>query len=199
MARLRNVPRRRRSTGSCEKEWRVGLKRPSRDSQPDCDCGCTRVIGIPGFNKCSSTVTLEGCKKENPSRDAAWRYAEAAKLASPLRTFEGAQITPPHGTGGAVDIEITDEAGNPLDFGMEVKDWDVVPPELCATEFDDLPDAAAGNRKLLVETLVGEGFVNYPREWWHFSFGDQYWAFVTASTRAPYGAVYEPTVRGEGR
>ncbi len=139
---------------------------------------------------------LRRMKKENPSQDTSWCYAQAAKLASPLRTFEGAQIVPPHSTGGAVDIEIVDNDGMPLDFGMELSDWDVVPPDLCATWFDEITDAAANNRLLLMETLVAEGFVNYPREWWHFSYGDQYWAFSTASAQALYGTVQESTIDG---
>lgn len=137
---------------------------------------------------------LQRMKKENPSRDTAWCYAQAAKLASPLRTFEGGRIVPPHSTGGAVDIEIVDKDGLPLDFGMKLSDWNVVPPDLCATQFDEITDAAASNRRLLVETLLAEGFVNYPREWWHFSYGDQYWAFSSASAQALYGTVQESII-----
>lgn len=138
-------------------------------------------------------------QEENPSRATAWCYAEAAKLASPLRTFEGVRITPPHSTGGAVDIEIIDAAGRPLDFGMELRDWNIVPSELCETGFDDLPDMVVANRKLLLETMAAEGFVNYPREWWHFSYGDQYWAFTTANAVALYGSIQEPDFKQERR
>jgi len=140
---------------------------------------------------------LRRMKRENPSWDASSCYAEAAKLASPLRTLDGVQIVPPHSTGGAVDIEIVDDAGRSLDFGMELSNWDVVPAEMCATQCDDITDAAANNRRLLVETLAAEGFVNYPREWWHFSYGDQYWAFSTANAQALYGTVREPIFNGE--
>jgi D-alanyl-D-alanine dipeptidase len=134
---------------------------------------------------------LRRIREENPSCDEKWCYVQAAKLASPLCTFEGVQITPPHSTGGAVDIEIVDNSGRPLDFGMELSEWNVVPPQLCATACDRLSDAAVRNRKLLVEILAAEGFINYPREWWHFSYGDQYWAFVSGNTNAVYGAVQE--------
>ena len=52
-------------------------------------------------------------------------------------------------------------------------------------------DVAARNRRLLLEVMTAVGLVNYPREWWHFSYGDQYWACVTGSTQARYGAVEE--------
>nr|WP_211267284.1 M15 family metallopeptidase [Nonomuraea candida] len=33
------------------------------------------------------------------------------------------------------------------------------------------------------------GFVNYPTEWWHWSFGERYWAFITRARYARYGIV----------
>ena len=132
---------------------------------------------------------LQRMRREHPSQDISWCYAQAAKLASPLRTFEGDQIVPPHSTGGAIDIEIIDSDGIPLNFGMKLKDWDNVPPSLCATHFTGITGEAASNRQLLMNTLIAEGFINYPREWWHFSYGDQYWAFATANISALYGTL----------
>ena len=127
----------------------------------------------------------------HPTQSTAWCYAQAAQLASPLHTFAGEPIIPPHSTGGAVDIDIIDAAGQSLDFGMALSDWGVVPPELCATQCAGLTEAAARNRRLLVEVMTAAGLVNYPREWWHFSYGDQYWACVTGCAQARYGAVEE--------
>ena len=42
---------------------------------------------------------------------------------------------------------------------------------------------------LLADCLGDAGFVNYPTEWWHWSFGDRYWAFVTGHGAARYGQV----------
>jgi len=33
------------------------------------------------------------------------------------------------------------------------------------------------------------GFVNYPTEWWHWSYGDRYWAYATHRSAAIYGPV----------
>ena len=127
----------------------------------------------------------------HPTQSAAWCYAQAAQLASPLRTFAGEPMIPPHSTGGAVDIDIVDAAGQPLDFGMALSDWGEVPPELCATQYAGLTDVAARNRQLLLEVMTAAGLVNYPREWWHSSYGDRYWAYVTGSAQARYGAGEE--------
>jgi D-alanyl-D-alanine dipeptidase len=39
--------------------------------------------------------------------------------------------------------------------------------------------------------MTGAGFVNYPSEWWHWSYGDRYWAVVTGEPHAIYGPVEE--------
>ncbi|MCK6437211.1 MAG: hypothetical protein L6Q58_09590 [Rivicola pingtungensis] len=38
--------------------------------------------------------------------------------------------------------------------------------------------------------MAAAGLVNYPQEWWHFSYGDQYWACVTGCAQARYGMVH---------
>jgi D-alanyl-D-alanine dipeptidase len=39
-----------------------------------------------------------------------------------------------------------------------------------------------------VDALTGAGLVNYPTEWWHWSFGDRYWAYASGSA-ARYGPL----------
>ena len=33
------------------------------------------------------------------------------------------------------------------------------------------------------------GFVQHPNEWWHFSYGDQLWAWTTNANAGFYGSV----------
>jgi len=35
--------------------------------------------------------------------------------------------------------------------------------------------------------MEGAGFVNYPTEWWHWSYGDRDWTFVVGAPQARYG------------
>jgi zinc D-Ala-D-Ala dipeptidase len=52
------------------------------------------------------------------------------------------------------------------------------------------PVTAAGrrHRDILASAMTAAGLVNYPAEWWHWSYGDRYWAF-----QADRGtALYEP-------
>ena len=39
--------------------------------------------------------------------------------------------------------------------------------------------------------------MNYPTEWWHWSFGDRYWALVTDSPTALYGPASPRLSDGE--
>jgi D-alanyl-D-alanine dipeptidase len=51
----------------------------------------------------------------------------------------------------------------------------------------DLAPETRANRRLLAEAVGAAGFVNYPHEWWHWSYGDRYWALATGSPFAIYG------------
>ncbi|WP_281286552.1 M15 family metallopeptidase [Herbidospora galbida] len=42
---------------------------------------------------------------------------------------------------------------------------------------------------MLGTALTEAGLVNYPTEWWHWSYGDRYWAHVTGAGTARYGSA----------
>jgi D-alanyl-D-alanine dipeptidase len=42
--------------------------------------------------------------------------------------------------------------------------------------------------------MCGAGFVNYPPEWWHWSYGDKYWAFISGRP-VSYVLVLEDALR----
>lgn len=119
-------------------------------------------------------------------------HEQATVLVSPPVHWDGTPNIPPHSTGGAVDIEIVDAQGRVIDFGMETQDWTVVEPEFCETRRNDLSPSAQANRLLLCDAMEAQGFVNYPREWWHYSFGDRYWAWLRGQPHAMYGPVHRP-------
>jgi len=39
--------------------------------------------------------------------------------------------------------------------------------------------------------MQSQGFINYPTEWWHFSYGDRYWAYHQQASYAIYGSYEE--------
>lgn len=57
----------------------------------------------------------------------------------------------------------------------------------CYTHAPNISEEARANRKLLGTVLTAAGLVNYPTEWWHWSFGDRYRALLTGKPAALYG------------
>jgi D-alanyl-D-alanine dipeptidase len=116
-------------------------------------------------------------------------FKEASLLIAPVCFFNGEPNIPPHSTGGAVDIELIDLDGNLIDLGMAIKDWYKVEPELCATYSKNISAQVCKNRQILLEVMHEDGFVNYPNEWWHFSYGDRLWAYLRGEQEAIYGGI----------
>ena len=61
--------------------------------------------------------------------------------------------------------------------------------EQMRTGYEDLAPTERKNRRLLVEAMESVGFVNHGHEWWHFSYGDRYWAVITGTDVAIYGGL----------
>ena len=99
---------------------------------------------------------------------------------------------PPHSTGGAIDLTIIDGRSD-LDMGSNYADFNS--PFIC-TNAEGLSALQRDNRCLLVRSMARRGFVNYPGEWWHFSFGDREWvAYLGLSLPAIYGRMEDPLRR----
>ena len=82
---------------------------------------------------------------------------------------------PPHSTGAAVDITIVNDLGEVVDMGSPIDEMsDRSHPEYYINS-NQKYDA---NRQLLRDVMLKAGFQRNPREWWHFSFGDQMWAWL---------------------
>lgn len=112
----------------------------------------------------------------------------ADELAHLTSRFVAPLAVAPHVAGAAVDLTLVDAGGNELDLGTPV---DATPEQsagACYFAAAVDPDARA-HRDLLASVLTRAGFVNYPTEWWHWSYGDRYWALLTGAPAAVYGPV----------
>lgn len=98
---------------------------------------------------------------------------------------------PPHSTGAAIDITLVDATGQEIDMGSPI---DEMSPRSFPDYFADksnssLPEAVRiaihNNRLLLKQIMTDAGFQQHPKEWWHFSWGDQLWAWLTHQTNPP--------------
>jgi zinc D-Ala-D-Ala dipeptidase len=115
--------------------------------------------------------------------------AGSADLERLISRFVAPLAVAPHVAGAAADLTLVDCSGRELDLGTPV---DATPEQSEGACYFDAPRVsrqARANRELLARVLRGAGLVNYPTEWWHWSYGDRYWALVTGAPAALYGPV----------
>jgi D-alanyl-D-alanine dipeptidase len=100
----------------------------------------------------------------------------------------------PHLTGGAIDLTLGDAGGEVLEMGG---DFDELGPR-SRTDYYERPHPAAAaelelreRRRLLCSVMAAAGFSNYPAEWWHFDFGNQFHCHRVGGV-ACYGLAPEP-------
>ena len=109
---------------------------------------------------------------------------------STLRSLAARHVSPPdvapHTAGGAVDVTLELD-GVELDLGCPYNPTPVRRAARCYTDHPDVRGAAADHRRALIDIMSAAGFVNYPTEWWHWSFGDRYWAWATGAEEALFG------------
>ncbi|HRN70969.1 MAG TPA: M15 family metallopeptidase [Candidatus Woesebacteria bacterium] len=91
----------------------------------------------------------------------------------------------PHCTGGAIDLTIVDSNNKPLDMGTKIDEYS----ELTYTNADLISNKAKQNRTLLIDIMTKAGFINFPAEWWHWSYGDREWAYFQPNKTAIYAAI----------
>lgn len=121
---------------------------------------------------------LATLRRERPELSEAEAAAENAKLIAPP------WIVPPHSTGGAVDVVLWDVTGE-VAMGSQLNER----TPAMRTHFEPIDPLHRRHRRLLCEAMEGAGFVNYGHEWWHFSYGDRYWAHATDADAAIYGGL----------
>lgn len=102
-------------------------------------------------------------------------------------------MPPPHSTGAAVDVTLVDELGQAIDMGSEID-------EISARSF---PDHFVGtiegnqfdqNRQLLNFVMTSADFARHHHEWWHFSWGDQLWAWTVMRSMAYQSITDQPEI-----
>lgn len=126
-----------------------------------------------------------GLALAHPDADAAEVHRLASRYVSPPEIA-------PHTAGAAVDVVLATPDGEVLDVGCPINASPEDSAGRCYTDHPDVTGAALGLRRELVRAMSGAGLVNYPTEWWHWSWGDRYWAHTTGASRATLGPVGFP-------
>jgi D-alanyl-D-alanine dipeptidase len=105
-------------------------------------------------------------KKKHPDWSRKKLKEETNKRVAPIG------IVPPHSTGGTVDVSVISPKKKQLNMGTKLGTFN----EKTSTYSNKISKSAKKNRKILISAMKKAGFVNYPTEWWHWSYGDRYWA-----------------------
>jgi D-alanyl-D-alanine dipeptidase len=121
---------------------------------------------------------LEDFKEQYPNLSDEEIYKKVRNYVSDPDMFS------PHVTGGAIDLALLDKDKRMLDVGQWIED-----PESANFSYDDLNKEQRENRDLLKSVMEDQGFVNYPYEWWHYSYGDKYSGYVKNKV-----AIYDTVV-----
>lgn len=90
-----------------------------------------------------------------------------------------------HMTGAAVDIRIIGKNGKKLPMVSKKLSYQ----ESAKTYSKRLPNYLRKNREILIKAMTKAGFSNYPKEFWHWSYGDYWWARRKKRKVAIYGIV----------
>lgn len=144
------------------------------------------------FHQTVASRNLDLAKLSNVQQQQIWQdvYTIWAIPSFDLKT------PPPHSTGAAIDITLVDERGNLVDMGSPIDEMSARSlPEHFANCQDPVEQQYHHHRQLLCQIMTDVGFARHPAEWWHFSIGDQLWAWLSDRdqpepiTSAYYGRV----------
>lgn len=136
----------------------------------------------PEIQRQMHRATRERLRRENPD----WSAQKLGRTANRFSAPMDRHAPPPHTTGGAVDVHLVDAAGEILDF---VSPYTLMDPHGAPAAAPRLTPEARRNRELLQEAMSSAGFTNYAAEWWHWSYGDQGWAYRGGHAEAVYAAI----------
>ncbi|MEU8184749.1 M15 family metallopeptidase [Micromonospora sp. NPDC049044] len=146
-----------------------------------------RLLVVEGYRPYQAQLAIfTGYRDELRRRHPDWSpqrlHRETTKFVSPVEVA-------PHTTGGAVDLTLCTDDGVELDLGTAIDATPEDSDDACFTAAPTISATARRHRQILVDALGGAGMVNYPTEWWHWSYGDRYWALITGAPRTRYGPV----------
>jgi D-alanyl-D-alanine dipeptidase len=118
-----------------------------------------------------------------------WSERQLKRVVSRFTAPLHGRVPPPHSTGGAVDLVLCDQYGNELNDPTPYGPHD---HRGYAFDAPGISPAERERRDLMKSVLEASGLTNYPCEWWHWSYGDQGWAYRTGAPHAVYGPVEPP-------
>lgn len=157
-----------------------------------------RPLSVQQFMVDYTFQTVAAAAGLNP---ATMTEAERQKILAQVYEFWAEPLVdpaapPPHSTGAAIDLTLVDETGTPVEMGSAIDELSPRSyPNYFANRVGMNEQSYHLHRQLLCESMAAGGFMRHPQEWWHFSYGDQLWAWLYQQTGweglaiAQYGRV----------
>lgn len=128
---------------------------------------------------------FEAFLQETAQNHPGWS-AEAARNYASVYVSNPDNTTPPHCTGGAVDVDVRSKStGALIDFGTPIN---TTSPK-SHLDAAGLTPKQAVNRKTLHDAMLSVGFAPLASEWWHFQYGEQLWAAHYKQESPIYGIL----------
>ena len=128
-----------------------------------------------------------GVDREDPRQEADLQTVESEVGRFWAPPSRNPQTPPPHSTGAAVDLTLATDAGELLAMGSPIDAIGVVSePDYFANTSDPAEQLFHQRRELLRTVMASAGFAQHPNEWWHYSYGDQLWAWRSGAEAAIY-------------
>ena len=144
--------------------------------------GCRLVIVCgyrsPVMQQKSYDAVYKSLQQERPSWSKEQLEKEMENRVSPVDIA-------PHCTGGAIDLTIVDKLNCQLNMGTNLDEFS----KKTYTDSSLISKKAKENRALLIKVMTFAGFINFPAEWWHWSYGDREWANLQRNKTAIYDII----------
>ena len=118
-----------------------------------------------------------------------WSETKIRRITNQFTAPMNSRVPPPHPTGGAVDLHLARPDGRLLDH---IRPYEVGDRRSFFTLTAGLGEKAMKTREIMAEALLPTGLTNYPSEYWHWSYGDQGWAYRGGHPAAIYGPIEPP-------
>jgi D-alanyl-D-alanine dipeptidase len=136
-----------------------------------------------------SLIVLDAYRTISEQEALRAHYSQSGSIEGYVAGVSADLPRPPHVTGGAVDITLGYK-GQPLALGT---DYDSFMPAAHYDAFESEDTPVRRLRRALAAALTKAGFVGYPLEWWHWSYGDDWWA-ASNGCEALFEVVDEQTL-----
>jgi D-alanyl-D-alanine dipeptidase len=127
--------------------------------------------------------------KRFQDRHPDWSETQLRRVVNRFTAPVASKVPPPHSTGGAVDVTLVNEEGRQFDM---ISPYEMFNQHAFPFAAKKLSDTARRHRDIVAAAFEGTVLTNYPSEYWHWSYGDQGWAYRGGHPHALYGPIEPP-------